>query len=112
MAKDWDCPVLALSQLSRSPEGRADHRPILSDLRDSGDIEQDADVILFLYRDEYYFPDTEKKNCAELNIAKQRNGPTGTIALTWMPRSTTFRSAAGFHETKEKPPKEWVQEHL
>lgn len=112
MAKDWDCPVLALSQLSRGPEGRADHRPILSDLRDSGDIEQDADVILFLYRDEYYYPDTEKKNTAELNIAKQRNGPTGTIALTWMPRSTTFRSAAGFHETKEAPPKEWVQEHL
>lgn len=112
MARDWDCPVLALSQLSRGPEGRVDHRPMLSDLRDSGDIEQDADVILFLYRDEYYFPDTEKKNCAELNIAKQRNGPTGTIALTWMPRSTTFRSAAGFHETKEKPPKEWEQTRL
>lgn len=113
MAKDWDCPVLALSQLSRSPEGRADHRPILSDLRDSGDIEQDADVILFLYRDEYYFPDTEKKNTAELSIAKQRNGPTGTIALTWMPRSTTFRSAAGFHETDEgKAPKEWEQTRL
>lgn len=112
MARDWDCPVLALSQLSRSCEGRADHRPMLSDLRDSGDIEQDADVILFLYRDEYYYPDTEKKNTAELNIAKQRNGPTGTIALTWMPRSTTFRSAAGFRETKEAPPKEWVQEHL
>ena len=112
MAKDWDCPVLALSQLSRSPEGRADHRPILSDLRDSGDIEQDADVILFLYRDEYYFPDTEKKNRAELSIAKQRNGPTGTIELAWMPRSTTFRSATGFRETKEAPPKEWVQEHL
>ena len=112
MARDWDCPVLALSQLSRGPETRADHRPILSDLRDSGDIEQDADVILFLYRDEYYYPDTEKKNTAELNIAKQRNGPTGTIALTWMPRSTTFRSAAGFRETKEAPPKEWVQEHL
>lgn len=108
MARDWDCPVLALSQLSRGPETRADHRPILSDLRDSGDIEQDADVILFLYRDEYYYPDTEKKNTAELNIAKQRNGPTGTIALTWMPRSTTFRSAAGFRETKEAPPKEWV----
>ena len=112
MARDWDCPVLALSQLSRGPETRADHRPILSDLRDSGDIEQDADVILFLYRDEYYYPDTEKKNTAELNIAKQRNGPTGTIALTWMPRSTTFRSAAGFRETKEKPPENWVQEHL
>lgn len=112
MARDWDCPVLALSQLSRGPETRVDHRPILSDLRDSGDIEQDADVILFLYRDEYYYPDTEKKHTAELNIAKQRNGPTGTIALTWMPRSTTFRSATGFHETKEKPPENWVQEHL
>lgn len=108
MARDWDCPVLALSQLSRGPETRADHRPMLSDLRDSGDIEQDADTIWFLYRDEYYFPDTKKKNMAELNIAKQRNGPTGTIALTWMPRSTTFRSAAGFRETKEAPPKEWV----
>lgn len=112
MAKDWDCPVLALSQLSRGPEGRADHRPILSDLRDSGDIEQDADVILFLYRDEYYFPETKKKNMAELNIAKQRNGPTGTIELTWMPRSTTFRSAEHFHRTEEEPPKEWVQERL
>ena len=112
MAKDWDCPVLALSQLSRGPEGRADHRPILSDLRDSGDIEQDADVILFLYRDEYYFPDTKKKNMAELNIAKQRNGPTGTIELTWMPRSTTFRSAEHFHRTEEEPPKEFTQEKI
>lgn len=112
MAKDWDCPVLALSQLSRSCELRADHRPMLSDLRDSGDIEQDADTIWFLYRDEYYFPDTKKKNMAELNIAKQRNGPTGTIELTWVPRSTTFRSAEHFHKTEEEPPKEWVQEHL
>ena len=112
MAKDWDCPVLALSQLSRSCEQRADHRPMLSDLRDSGDIEQDADTIWFLYRDEYYFPNTEKKNRAELNIAKQRNGPTGTIDLTWMPRSTTFRSAEHFHRTKEEPPKEFVQQRL
>lgn len=112
MAKDWDCPVLALSQLSRSVEGRADHRPMLSDLRDSGDIEQDADTIMFLYRDEYYFPDTEKRNMAELIIGKQRNGPTGTIDLVWMPRSTTFRSVERFHKTKEKPPKEWEQQTL
>ena len=112
MAKDWDCPVLALSQLSRSVEGRADHRPMLSDLRDSGDIEQDADTIMFLYRDEYYFPDTEKRNMAELIIGKQRNGPTGTIDLVWMPRSTTFRSVERFHATKDKPPKEWEQQSL
>ena len=112
MAKDWDCPVLALSQLSRSVEGRADHRPMLSDLRDSGDIEQDADTIMFLYRDEYYFPDSEKRGQAELIIGKQRNGPTGTIDLVWMPRSTTFRSVERFHKTKEKPPKEWEQQTL
>ena len=112
MAKDWDCPVLALSQLSRSVEGRADHRPMLSDLRDSGDIEQDADTIMFLYRDEYYFPDSEKRGQAELIIGKQRNGPTGTIDLVWMPRSTTFRSVERFHGTKEKPPKEWEQQTL
>lgn len=112
MAKDWDCPVLALSQLSRSVEGRADHRPMLSDLKDSGDIEQDADTIMFLYRDEYYFPDSEKRGQAELIIGKQRNGPTGTIDLVWMPRSTTFRSMERFHKTKEKPPKEWEQQTL
>ena len=112
MAKDWGCPVLALSQLSRACEQRADHRPILSDLRDSGAIEQDADTITFLYRDEYYFPDSEKKGQAELIIAKQRNGPTGTIDLVWMPRSTTFRSVERFHKTKEKPPKEWEQQTL
>lgn len=104
MAKDWGCPVLALSQLSRACEQRADHRPVLSDLRDSGDIEQDADTIMFLYRDEYYFPDSEKKNMAELNIAKQRNGPTGTIDLVWMARSTTFRSREKWHRTNEEPP--------
>ena len=112
MAKDWDCPVLALSQLSRSVEGRADHRPMLSDLRDSGDIEQAAATIMFLYRDEYYFPDSEKRGQAELIIGKQRNGPTGTIDLVWMPRSTTFRSVERFHKTKEKPPKEWEQQTL
>ena len=90
IAREMDAPVIALSQLSRACEQRADHRPMLSDLRESGAIEQDADVVAFLYRDEYYFPKTEKKNQAELIIAKQRNGPTGTIDLTWMGQFTKF----------------------
>ena len=83
LAKELDCPVVALSQLSRAPEQRADHRPMLSDLRESGSIEQDADIVMFLYRDEYYNPDTEKKNNGEVIVAKNRHGETGTVELVW-----------------------------
>ena len=83
LAKELDCPVVALSQLSRAPEQRADHRPMLSDLRESGSIEQDADIVMFLYRDEYYNPDTDRKNIGEVIVAKNRHGETGTVELVW-----------------------------
>ena len=85
--------MLAAAQLSRAVENRQDKRPMLSDLRDSGSIEQDADIVMFIYRDEYYNSDTtERPNIAEINIAKHRNGPTGTIDLYWHAKLATFRN--------------------
>ena len=95
LAREMDCPVIVLSQLSRAPELRQDHRPILSDLRESGSIEQDADIVIFLYRDDYYNPDnSEKHGICEVNLAKHRSGPTDKVELTWVERYTKFSDKA------------------
>ena len=94
LARELKCPVLALSQLSRAPEARQDKRPMLADLRESGAIEQDADVVMFLYRDEVYNPESKDRGIAELQIAKHRSGPTGLIKLIFLPTFTKFVDAA------------------
>jgi replicative DNA helicase len=102
LAKDLGVTVLALAQLSRQVESRMDKRPVMSDLRDSGSLEQDADVVMFIYRDEYYKPDTEKKGVAEIIVAKQRNGPTGIVELAFLKEFTRFMNLARQEEIPGK----------
>lgn len=101
LARELECPVLVLSQLSRAPELRQDHRPILADLRESGSIEQDADIVMFLFRDEYYTKEaSEKPNLCDVIIAKQRNGPTDTIELTWIGKHTRFGNKSSLSDNR------------
>ncbi len=100
LAKDLDVPILALSQLNRGPEGRPNKRPLLADLRESGAIEQDADIVMFIYRDDYYDDDSPDAGGAEVIIAKQRNGPVGTVKLQFEKRYARFHSLSG----RQPPP--------
>jgi replicative DNA helicase len=100
MAKELNVPVLCLSQLSRASESRTNKRPMLSDLRESGAIEQDADIVLFIYRDDYYNADSDAHNQAEIIVAKNRHGETGTTYVQWLPEFTTFSNL----ETHREPP--------
>ncbi|SHM17449.1 primary replicative DNA helicase [Caldanaerovirga acetigignens] len=101
LARELNVPVLALSQLSRAPDVRSDHRPVLSDLRESGSQEQDSDLVAFLYREDYYNPNTDRKNIAEVIIAKQRNGPTGKVELLWLSQYTKFVSIEKYRQSEE-----------
>ena len=102
LAREMNVPVIALSQLSRAPDSRADHRPMLSDLRESGSIEQDADVVMFIYRDEYYNKEESKsKGITELIVAKQRNGPIDKVELVWLPQFTKFESMSRQYPRRE-----------
>jgi replicative DNA helicase len=101
LARELECPVVVLSQLSRAPELRSDHKPILADLRESGSIEQDADIVMFLFRDEYYTKElTEKPNICDVIVAKQRNGPTDTIELAWIGKHTRFANKSSMADNK------------
>ena len=102
LAKELNVPIVVLSQLSRAPESRSDHRPQLSDLRESGALEQDADVVLLIYREDAYNRETENQNVAEIIIAKQRNGPTDTVRLAFIGKYTRFETAAN-----EPPPEDY-----
>ena len=97
MAKDLNVPVICLSQLSRASESRTDKRPLLSDLRESGAIEQDADQVILLYRDDYYNPDSAEKNVCECNVAKNRHGESGTVKIQWMPQYFSFSDLDSIH---------------
>ena len=103
VARELHVPLIALSQLSRAVEQRPDHRPVLSDLRESGAIEQDADVVIFLYRDDYYNKDSERQGIADILIRKQRNGPLGDVELVWLPEYTKFANPANERDRAQNP---------